>query len=361
MTGLYFVADLLRYLSPRGVFREGRPVADLMMRTVTPSLFVVALYTRLLEAQLDAIAGSGQLARALRDVAAWGVGLLIYFSAGDLIVHYLNALYGAMARIGSLSLVATQMAALLTVANHGPSGLWATIKEVNALPLRLTTVFIYYTTLVVTTFLEVLLRIAQAIGYEFSFLYGLIALPLAVSRNFSLLRGFAKLMGFFVLWPIVQALLLAVFAPIFTHAVATLQGLLGRSDYMTVYAHMLFTILNLVLAAVLIAAPYVTAVLVENAGAGRSLVEPYLGRVTQGAAILDHATTSASVAAVRWYRDRDTDVLSVKPRRMPVLHIPSDPDYWPVSRDGRVPRTNYLKPDFDGPELSDDSDDFSRR
>ncbi len=362
MTSASLVADLLGYLSPRSVSHSAVAVADVLVRTVTPSLFVVALYTRLLEAQLDSVSGAGQLARVVRDAAVWGVVLVAYFALGDLVSRYLNALYAAMGRIGSLRVVAAQMAALLDTAAKGPSGVWGTIKEINALPLRLATVLIYYATLVMTTFLEALLRIAQAIGYQFAFLYGLVAIPLALSRTFSLLRGFAKLMGFFVLWPVVQALLLAVFSPIFTRAVSDLQGLLGPADYMIVYAHMLFTILNLVLCAVLLAAPYITAGLIENAGAGHPLVSPYLGAVTSAGATLAAGVARGSARAWDYYLyGPDDDVLSMRPRRMPELHIPHDPDFWPNAHDGGAVRTNYLNPQFNGPPRNDSSDDFSRR
>ncbi|WP_298135411.1 hypothetical protein [Acidiferrobacter sp.] len=362
MNSASLVADLLGYLAPTRVYRAAAPVAAVLMRTVTPSLFVVALYTRLLEAQLDSVSGAGQLARVVRDAAVWGVVLTAYFALGGLVNHYLNALYAAMGRIGSLRLVATQMATLLATAAKGPSGVWGTIKEINALPLRLATVLLYYATLVMTTFLEALLRIAQAIGYEFAFLYGLVAIPLALSRTLSLVRGFAKLLGFFILWPVVQALLLAVFSPLFTHAVSALQGLLGKADYMIVYAHMLFTILNLVLCAVLLAAPYITASLIENAGAAQPVLSPYLGAISQfGATLATGVDRGAAKAADIYLHGPDEDILSLPPGRMPELHIPPDPNFWPSAHDGSAVRTNYLHPQYDGPPKSEQDDDFSRR
>ncbi len=362
MNSASLVVHLLGHLAPGGVYRAAAPVAGVLMRTVTPSLFVVALYTRLLEAQMDSVSGFGQLAHVIRDIVVWGVVLVAYFALGGLLNHYLNALYVAMGRIGSLRSVATQMAALLDVAAKGPSGVWSTIKEINALPLRFATVLIYYATLIMTTFLQALLRIAQAIGYEFAFLYGLIALPLALSRTLSLARGFAKLMGFFILWPIVQALLLAVFSPLFTHAVADLQKLIGPADYMTVYAHMLFTILNLILCAVLLAAPYITAGLIENAGAAQPLLAPALAGLSSVGTTFAAGVGHGTARAVDYYLyGPDDDVLSVPPRPMPELHVPRDPDFIPSGQDGGAPHTNYLKPQYDGPPKKDQSDDFSRR
>ncbi len=350
MTSASLVAVLLRDLSPKSVYANAAPVARTLMMTVTPSLFLMSLYTRLLEAQSDVIAGMGRFSQALRDVVVWGLVLVTYFAIGNLLAHYLNALYRAMAGIGSLRATANQMAALLKTASTSPGGVWNTIKEINALPLRIATVLVFYATLVVTTLLEALLRIAQAIGFEVAFLYGLIAIPLALSRTLSLVRGFVKLMGFFVLWPIVQALLLAVFTPLFTRAVGDLQRLVGPGAYMIVYAHMLFTILNLILCAVLLAAPYVTASLIENAGAAQPLIAPYLAAVTAvGATMAMGVGQGAARAAHAWF-EGDPDIDTVAPRPTATLHVPIDPDYWPESADGSVPLTNYLDPQFDAPK-----------
>jgi len=353
MNSASLVANLLDYLSPRGVYRAAAPIAHTLMATVTPSLFVIALYTRLLETQSDAVMGAGRFSQALKDMAVWGTVLVVYFAIGNLVAHYLNAFYAAMARIGSLHAVAQQMAALLKAAAKGPSGPWGTLKEINALPLRIATVLLYYATLVMTTFLEALLRIAQAIGYEVAFLYGLIAIPLALSRTFSLVRGFAKLMGFFVLWPVVQALLLAVFSPIFTRAIADLQRLLGPSAYMIIYAHMLFTVLNLILCAVLLAAPYITASLVENAGAAHPIVSPYLGALTGTGTTMALGLGQGAARVVRPFFEDEPDITSIAPRHVTTLHVPTDPDFWPTSADATVPLTNYLDPQFDAPPKED--------
>ncbi|HUW97648.1 MAG TPA: hypothetical protein VMV40_02240 [Acidiferrobacter sp.] len=349
MNSASLVANFLGYLSPRGVYTAAAPIAHTLMTTVTPSLFVIALYIRLLETQSDAVMGMGRFSQAIKDIAVWGVILVVYFSAGNLIAHYLNALYAEMARIGSLHTVALQMAALLKTADKTPSGSWSTIKEINALPMRIATVLLYYATLVITTFLEALLRIAQAIGYEVAFLYGLIAIPLAISRTISLMRGFAKLMGFFVLWPVIQALLLAVFSPIFTQAIADLQQLLGPSDYMIVYAHMLFTILNLILCAVLLAAPYITASLVENAGAAQPILSPYIGALTGMGMTMAMGVGQGAARMARPFLEDDPEITSIAPGPVDTLHVPRDPDYWPTSADATVPLTNYLDPEFDAP------------
>jgi len=351
------VAHLLSALNPSGVYKATAPVARVIMTTVTPSLYLLALYVRLLETQFDTVLGAtGRLAQALRDIAVWGVVLVVYFAAGDLINHFLNALYRDMGRMGSLRSVAQQMAAILKVAAKGPSGAWGTLKEINALPLTLATVLLYYTTLVLTTFLEALLRITQAIGYEFAFLYGLIAIPISLSRTFSLLRGFAKLMGFFILWPIVQALLLSVFSPLFLKAVSDLQWMLGKADYMLIYAHMLFTILNLILCAVLCAAPYITASLIENAGAAHPLIEPHLRALSGFGNALSQGVGAVARRAAAPLLEEDEEITSAAPRPMPTLHIPKDPDYWPISADGNVPLTNYLDPQFDAPKKEDTDD-----
>ncbi len=348
MTPASLVAALLSALNPDIVERLVRPVMDMLLVTATPTLFLIALYVRLFETQAAMIGGTGRYALALRDIALYGTALVLYVLLGGLVGRYLDDLYKALGHLGSLRAVSAQMTALLKLAARRPHGAWASLAEINALPMQIATVAIYYLTLVVTAFLEALLRIAGVLGYEFAFLYGLIALPLAVSTTFSLVRGWAKLMGFFLLWPVVQALLLAVFSPLFTQALKTLMQMVGPSDYMVVYAHMLFTILNLLLCAVLLAAPYVTAALIENAGSVHPFLTPYitaLGGTGQAAAAGLENHVRARLEA--WPQERAP--IAFDPRRMPELHVPPDPDFHESLVTGDVPKTNYLDPEFDKP------------
>lgn len=347
MNGASLVADLMTALSPRVVENLARPAAHTLVTTISPTLLLIGLYVRLLEAQASAVIGLGRFSQALRDILLWGTVLVAYFAAGALVTGYLNALYAVMARIGSLHTVALQMTVLLQTAAQRPHGVLADVEDVNTLPLQIATVFIYYMTLVLTALLEALLRIAETIGFEFAFLYGLIAIPLALSSTFSLLRGWARLMGFFLLWPVVESLLLAVFAPVFTQAVASLKPLLGPSDYMIIYAHMLFSVLNLIICAVLIAAPYITSALIDNAGGAQPLLAPYIGALTTAGTTLAAGVDRGVAAASAWWPEMRAPQ-AVAPRSMPVLHVPPDPHYV----DGlamEIPRTNYLDPQFDKP------------
>ncbi len=348
MTPASLVAALLSALNPGIVEKLARPVMDMLLVTATPTLFLISLYVRLFETQAAMIGGSGRYALALRDIALYGTLLVFYALLGGLVGRYLDSLYAALGDVGSLRAVSAQMTALLKLAERRPQGAWASLEEINALPMQIATVAIYYLTLVVTAFLEALLRIAEVLGYEFAFLYGLIALPLAVSSTFSLARGWAKLMGFFLLWPVVQALLLAVFAPLFTQALKTLMQVVGPSDYMVVYAHMLFTVLNLLLCTVLLAAPYVTGALIENAGAMQPFLAPYLTALGgTGLAVAASLESHVRARLEEWPQERAP--MAFDPRPMPELHVPPDPDFHDSLANEDVPRTNYLDPEFDKP------------
>ncbi len=348
MTAASLVGSLLAALDPGVIEKLVKPAMAMLLETVTPTLFLIALYGRLLEAQMAVVGGAGRYAVALRDMGLYGVLIVSYAMLGGLVGHYLNSLYRALGSLGSLHAVSIEMTALLKQAAVRPHGALATIEEIDSLPMQIVTMGIYYLTLVITAFLVALLRIAQVLGYEFAFLYGLIALPLALSNILSLVRGWAKLMGFFLLWPVVEALLLAVFAPLFTHALKALMQVAGPSGYMVVYAHMIFTILNLILCAVLLAAPYVTATLIDNAGSAQPLFAPYvtsLGGTGQAMA----ASLEARVRQMLDSIPQDRAPMTSDARRMPELHIPPDPDYHPSIATGDVPKTNYLDPRFDGP------------
>jgi hypothetical protein len=121
---------------------------------------------------------------------------------------------------------------------------------------------------------------------------------------------------------------------------------------------MLFTILNLILCAVLLAAPYVTASLVENAGAASPLMSPYFGALTStGASLAAGVGLGTAYLARPLLEEDERELESVAPRPVGTFHVPRDPDYWPLSADATVPLTNYLDPRFDGPLKKEDSHD----
>ena len=276
-TGTFsFVSQFFQSLNGSEIFDQTMPMARFIATTISPALLLVAIFIRIMETQIDGFSGAGQgrWATAVKDIVLWGTVLAVYFAIGNLLVGFINQLYASMRSLGSLKVLMDQMAQFTVAANHQTSGsFWSSL---GAWMLRLPAFLAYYFSLVVLITLNAFVIVAQALAYSFGFAYGLIAIPISISSRLRLLRGFGMFMGFVLLWPIVQAMLLALVTPLFTSAAqAVVQGSTQAAGQTDLY--LLFTVLNLLASAVIIAAPFVANALAANAPAGAAMAAPFVG------------------------------------------------------------------------------------
>ena len=154
----------------------------------------------------------------------------------------------------------------------------------------------YYATLILVAFLTAFLKIANVMTFGIAFIWGLIAIPISISTTFRILRGWAYLLGFALVWPIVQGLLMAMFSMLFAGSSETLMTL-PDADPMLRSANimMLFAVMHLLLGAVMVAAPFIANALVTNASAASGVVMPFVGAAVGAAA----GTAAAGHAAAK--------------------------------------------------------------
>jgi hypothetical protein len=164
----------------------------------------------------------------------------------------------------------------------------------------LITAFLYYLTLLIVTFISVFLSIAHAIIFGLAFIWGLIAIPMSISNTLRILRGWAYLVGLVIAWPVVQGLLMAMFTGLFVHAAGLLQNQNANAVFIQGDLQLLFAILNLVLAAVLVAAPYIANALVTNSPSAAGAITPFVGAAIAAAVGTAEATKSGA-GGVRSY------------------------------------------------------------
>lgn len=280
-------ALLIELMEPTPIFEIAGQVARVVFSTITPVLLIVAIYIRVMETQLDQLAGNGRWAAALRDFLLWGTVLGLYFGIGSLIIAFMNEVYALVAKMGSLDMVTQQMERIIGQfqAKAAEQDSWTDyITDVAGAPYQLAATLVYYFSLIIVTFLAIFLRVAHAIGFGFAFIYGLIAIPLSITSNLKLLRGWAWLVGLVLMWPVAEGLCLALFAPLFEQAA---RALVDSPDINAAWgaghARMLFTVLNLVVAAIMVAAPFVAGALISNSSAAMALLAPFVASATTAA------------------------------------------------------------------------------
>lgn len=305
------IALLISNLDVSSIYRSSGAIAKVLSVSLSPVLLIIAIYIRILRDSLDTFSSnsSGMWSRAVRDFVMWGVVLALYFSFGNLIINFANDIYRWADEIGGLKLLTADMSAAsktidakLKAQSMGSSMLTGLATGAGTLSF-ITGVF-YYLSLLIVAFLVAALKIAHALIFGFAFIWGLIAIPLSVSQSIKLLRGWALLLGFALLWPLVQALLIALIRPTMIGALNMISNADANAGVEMMSADLIMTVLNLLFAATVIAAPYLTSALVNNSPAAAAMVTPFVSAALAGvAAAAGGAQGSAKMA--RQYLGKD--------------------------------------------------------
>ena len=295
-------ASLITLFDPTPIYASGSQLAKVVYFTASPVLLVIAIFIRSMETQLDVAAGHGRWTVAIRDFIGWGLVLTIYFGLANLVAEFMNALFAWIDTFGTLQAIGNHLAALSQglkdkAAAQGTSRLVLefVLSAGTALPSMLVSFACYYLSLLIVTALCIFMKVAHALGYSIGVAYGLIAIPLAITRSLRLLRGWAVFMGFLLLWPVVQGFAIGLFTPLFAKASASL---IANPDVgvaaATFGTYMFFTVLHLIVAAILIAAPFVAGALAANTSAHAGLVTPFATAAVAAGAMMFRSRMSLS-------------------------------------------------------------------
>jgi hypothetical protein len=250
-------------------------IATTLAKSLSPILLVLAIYIRLMETQLDGLAsGSGKYTEALRDMLIWTFVLGSYFAICTLVLNFMNPIYAALEKTGS---VQSTMASYEMLSRHiaelvKKQSLLDAAIAAAAIPYVAVSALFYYATLLFLIFLTLFLKIANVMVFGVAFIWGLIAIPMAISNKLSLLRGWAYLYAFSLVWPVIQGLLLSmVVASMMADTANNSNAALLSAD-----AKMLFTVMHLLIAAVMIAAPFIANALITNSSAAGGIISPFV-------------------------------------------------------------------------------------
>jgi hypothetical protein len=271
------IPQLITNLDPQPIYEASRDVGQFVFTFITPVLLTIAVAIRVMTTQLDVTESGGKWGHAIRDFLVWGTVLSVYFGLASLIADFMNSVYAMIARVGSLELVTDQVERLLEAFGQRAQAQGGTLLDFVSSPGLLVSALIYGVSLTLVVFIGAVLKIAHAIGYSFAFAYGLVAIPLSLTSHLKLLRGWALLVGGLLLWPVVEGIMLGLFAPVFQNAAtALLAGLTPSVLLDQTGMQLLFSVLNLIIAAIMVGSAFVAAALVANHTVIAGLVVPFL-------------------------------------------------------------------------------------
>jgi len=286
------------------IHTAAQQLASVVAAFLTPVLLIIAIYVRILRDSLDTFSGGheGRWARAVKDFLLWGAVCATYFGIGTLIINFANSIYAWCDSIGGLQLITGDMSAVtkaIAAKNDadqasGASGYLLTLLATGNGVFTLITGAFYYFSLLVVAFIEAVMRIAQAMCFGIAFVWGLIAIPVSVSQGITLLRGWGLLMGFSLVWPLMQALVIALIRPPLITIINKLITDQTNAGVDMLTADITLTVLNLIFAAACLTAPFLTNALVSNAPAASAVVSPFVGAAMAGAATAFEGTKMAA-------------------------------------------------------------------
>ena len=210
-------------IDPAVIYKAGQSVSY-RVSAISGILLVMSCYVRVLETQLAGHGHLGAWGATLRSISIWSFVLGGYFMFGALFAGVANDVFHFFAvHVGSadginndIDRIGQFITAKQTVEN-GYSVLsleyWKTlgdkIASIPGLAFGLTGYLFSSLALFVV---DGALRLAHAIVYSAAFILGLIIIPLAVSQKISIFRGWAMLLGFLFLWPVVDSITMGFLA-----------------------------------------------------------------------------------------------------------------------------------------------------
>lgn len=282
----FIVSWINALIVPTAIYRGVEVIAKGIFMYVTPVLLVIAIAVRTLEETLDITNSNGRWLNAVRDMIMIGLAITVYFAAGNMVNELFVALYSHFTQIGSIGSVTSQVADMIEqletntqdtgFVNWAVSGIYESVAKGA-----------YYLSLITITAIIAFLHIAQALGYGLAFCWGLIALPMSVTRGLTLLKGWALFTAFILAWPIIESLAMGIVIHVFTDVSVTMTaGATGNTRVEQGSLLLAFTTLNIILAVVVVVVPFLTNGFISNSAVGRDFVVPFVaGALAQVAAV----------------------------------------------------------------------------
>lgn len=263
-------------LNPQIIYDAINSYGTMLFTYVTPTLLVIAIAIRSAEESLDVANSNGRWVVAFRDMIGYGLLITVYFGVFSLVAGFFNAVYGLFSDTGSLQSISLQLDSVMQNLGSKDSGGNVFSIVTGSIAYVVGSAFHYFSLLLVTLIVA-LLHIAQALGFGLAFCWGLIAIPMAITRNFSLLKGWLMFTAFVLVWPVIESFLIGLTSLLFeAGSKGITTGASGNVGFEAAGVLFVFTVLNVIVAIIAWVSPYLANSLVANAPAGKDFVTPFV-------------------------------------------------------------------------------------
>jgi len=291
---------LIRFFNYSKIYEAAGAYSGVLALAFGPVMTTLAVMIRAAESQTETLFGRPEWPRAIMAILVVIFAYVGYTGIFNYVVSFFNDIYSGLSGFGNLNMVMNKVARYIDKINAV-----LITKESDAIDfISSPVVFVAYISYLVSvgavTTLYVFLRMALAISFCLAFLWGLITIPLAMTKHFRVLKGTLLMIAAVLVWPLVEYLLNGFLMYLmddtlaqFTNKIASNTASYGtKAD---VYG--VFIIINIILAVIMIVAPFLAWALVSNGNpiapiatifsagalaANKMLVEKYLSAYQKG-------------------------------------------------------------------------------
>ena len=265
------VIALLNAFSPSAIYELSFEIAGFVF-FLSVIILVIASKIRVIQNTAESIETGGSWEKMLADILAYSALLTLYIVVIWMVILSINAITSFADSVGSIETVTRRMEILFEAgkANQADDG-WLMSMGVG-ITEAVGWAFFYFSLLLLTITMLVM-RFAQAMILGLSFIWGEIAIPLSVVSGYKPLKGWMQWLLIGAFWPFVEAVIMVFIAGSFFGASHLIIE--SGTSFATTDLYFLFTAINGLLWASIIAAPFITASLVRGDGSIAGTVMPF--------------------------------------------------------------------------------------
>lgn len=289
---------------PSKIYDVGWSAAQSWMALISGTIMAIAIGIRHVEEQVSFIRnGKAGFAEFVIDALVMAFALALYFTIAYLVIDFFNAIYGLLSDSPLVQLTGKLDATLDDLFKKEHEFSWSEIGDTIFAAFGF---IVYWSTHLVLVLVTLAMRIAHAVLVSFVLFWGAVALPMSITKGLKMLTGFKNLALLALIWPIVEHFFMFCIG-------YSLQTMLEGSALDTssfdkwnmgyvVFYLTAFSVINLLLAAAIVAAPLLAQGVANNSGNATGMIASFAaGGVAAGLAAaksLSEPTQSATQAGL---------------------------------------------------------------
>ena len=256
------------------IYDIGWRAADSWLYIVTPLLLTIAIWIRVSEEKYSLISGENSSMRKVwvAGITA-GLAIGIYFGLAEITIRFFPALWNLTTQ-NSLTVLGDELERLM-------NALWEkdykfSLSEIGDSLMAVFALGVYWLTHVALVAITFFLKIGHAVLLSFTLFWGAVAIPMSVTRGLKMLTAFRTMSIFVCIWPIVESffsfMITNVFLETLKSPVLDVEKFKSLTMGKVMFYHMVFSTMQILLAASIIAAPILANSIAMGSGSALGVV-----------------------------------------------------------------------------------------